>query len=251
MKSLNQLLKWGYFNHPILRALACKQRCMVCGYHYDSTPCCRHCYEQMPWNRNACQHCAEPLPQDLPATHYCGACHRFDSIHQVLAPLRFDFPVAPIVSRFKYQQQLTLSPLLSQLFLQWLGTQMTTSTLPDALVAVPVHHQRLCQRGFNQSLELAHSLGKALELPHLQLLSKIKVTEKQAGLSHGERQNNLKHSFSVDKNAQHWATHYPHIAIVDDVVTTGATTNLLAKLLKQQGFERVDVWAIARTAKQS
>lgn len=241
-----------YHLSDLKRFFQTQQRCMVCGFHVTHSNCCDHCLEQLPWNRNACHHCAEPLPHTS-ATAYCGACHRFDAIHQVWAPLRFEFPIAPMISRFKYQQQLALSPLLAQLFNHWLSSQPgKCHCLPDALVAVPIHHRRLSQRGFNQSAELARSLGKSLSLPYLgNLLNKTAATQKQAGLNYGERQKNLRHSFEAHKSAQHKAKQYPRIAIVDDVVTTGATTNLLAKLLKQQGFERVDVWAIARTAKQS
>ena len=117
------------------------------------------------------------------------------------------------------------------------------SNLPECIIPVPLHPQRLRVRGFNQALELARIIAKQLNIPlNYSLCQRDKSTPFQSGLSAKQRKQNLKNAFIVTKPHA-----YKHVAIFDDVVTTGTTVNELAKQLKNSGVETIEVWAIART----
>ncbi|HIF18607.1 MAG TPA: ComF family protein, partial [Cycloclasticus sp.] len=112
----------------------------------------------------------------------------------------------------------------------------------DALIAVPLHTQRLKERGFNQSEQIAQHIHKALDIPLLPHALKRNInTASQASLSADERRKNIKGAF--DYQIQ---TKFQRVAIIDDVVTTGSTANEIAKTLKKSGIKQVDIWAFAR-----
>ena len=116
--------------------------------------------------------------------------------------------------------------------------------MPECVIPIPLHTQRLRERGFNQSLEIAQLITKTLNIPlDYSLCKRNKATPFQSGLTAKQRKLNLKNAFSITKPHQ-----YKHVAIFDDVVTTGTTVNELAKQLKKSGVEIVEVWAITRTA---
>jgi ComF family protein len=107
---------------------------------------------------------------------------------------------------------------------------------------VPLHPNRYRQRGFNQSIEIARHVAKQLKIPlDLNSCVRIRDTDHQTGLSAKQRQSNLKQAFAVTKPLV-----YQHVTIIDDVITTGSTAAALATTLKNQGVNRVDVWACAR-----
>ena len=113
---------------------------------------------------------------------------------------------------------------------------------PEAILPVPLHWRKQWLRGYNQAQELARPISKQLSIPcNNRLLRRIRATKVQAGLSKLSRHSNLKNAFAVGEH------NYRHVAILDDVVTTGSTVTTLVKLLKKSGCERVDVWAICRT----
>ncbi|MEY4209858.1 MAG: hypothetical protein RLZ92_236 [Pseudomonadota bacterium] len=107
---------------------------------------------------------------------------------------------------------------------------------------MPLHPNRYRQRGFNQSIEIARHVAKHLNIRlDLNSCARIRDTDHQSGLKAKQRQTNLKQAFAVTKPLS-----YQHIAIIDDVITTGSTASALAASLKNQGINRVDVWACAR-----
>lgn len=115
--------------------------------------------------------------------------------------------------------------------------------LPQALLAVPLHTGRLRQRGCNQALELAKPLARAFGLPlPVQGLHRVRATLAQSELDAGARRRNVRGAFAVSRGAR-----LPdHVAVVDDVMTTGSTLAECARMLKRSGVQRVDVWALAR-----
>jgi ComF family protein len=114
---------------------------------------------------------------------------------------------------------------------------------PDALIAVPMHISRLRERGYNHSTLIAQHLSKTLKIPLLRhTLIKSKATTAQAKQSLQQRKKNLIGSFKVKK-----IIHAKNVAIVDDVVTTGSTADEIAKILKKNGVDYVQVWGIAHT----
>ena len=114
--------------------------------------------------------------------------------------------------------------------------------MPELLLPVPLHPKRLRERGFNQALEIARPLGRRFQIPvEARACRRIRATRPQSELALAERRGNLRGAFAV-----RGALTARHLAIVDDVVTTGATVSALARVLLRQGVQRVDVWAVAR-----
>jgi ComF family protein len=115
--------------------------------------------------------------------------------------------------------------------------------LPEVLVPVPLHRARLAERGYNQALEIARVLGQVLALPvDHGCCERILATLPQAGLDEGSRRRNIRGAFSARSHLG-----WRHLAILDDVVTTGSTVEELARVLYRAGAERIAVWAVART----
>lgn len=204
---------------------------------------CSACKQDLPIINQGCVCCG------LPITYQgrCGQCLKQPPYYQqIIVPYRYDFPIAPLITKFKYQQQWAMGHLLASLLAEYLQQQYING-LPkaDYLIAVPQAKQRLRERGFNQAEMLAKWLAKALTIPiQTNLITRTLDTPPQQQLSAKKRLHNLKNAFLVNPtiNLQNL-----HLAIVDDVVTTGATANTLAKLLHQAGAKRVDIYAIART----
>ena len=185
-------------------------------------------------------HCARPLAQ-AGGPVACGACQRstpgFDA---ATALLHYRPPADYLVQRFKFAGELALAPLLAGL----LATKIAArpARLPGLLVPVPLHPSRLRERGFNQATELARVLGRRLGLSvNHRLCQRIKRTEPQSTLPVKQRHDNLRNAFTVSGRPA-----AGHIAIVDDVMTSGHTAGELARVLKQAGARRVEVWVIAR-----
>jgi ComF family protein len=147
-----------------------------------------------------------------------------------------------MIQRFKFGGKLAVARLLGQLMDD--AIRDSAIDLPGMIIPVPLHGTRLRDRGFNQSRELARYVGKRLGIPlNIQSVSRFKATPPQMGLPAKDRRKNIRGAFAVNGTIE--AT---HVALVDDVVTTGATVGELARVLKLNGVERVDVWAVARTA---
>ncbi|MGL5973939.1 MAG: ComF family protein, partial [Aeromonas sobria] len=131
-----------------------------------------------------------------------------------------------------------LAPLLARL----LADHLDSSNPPEAIVPVPLHWWRKWRRGFNQAEEIAQTLGELTGIPcDNTLLQRIKATPQQTTLSAGQRRRNLRGAFSIQPHQ------YRHVALLDDVVTTGATAGQLARVLHESGITTVEVWAICRT----
>lgn len=213
--------------------------CVLCNqYHQDRIAICLPCLQLLSPIGPACYHCALPLPdKDFPVCGHC--CKKKPHFDQAIAAYHFEEPLRTLLHEFKYHEGLYLC--------SFLATLITTAIPPEALktqclLPVPLHRKRLQQRGFNQAAELVKQLGRQLKIPYdLSHCKKIINTAPQAGLNAAQRQRNLRHAFTVQPLP------YQHVTLVDDLLTTGSTVNELAKILKQQGVNRVDVWCCART----
>lgn len=184
-----------------------------------------------------CRHCALPLADAL--FPCCGRCLRekpcFDTVY---CAWRYLEPLQSILHAFKYRQALFWSGFLAERILDALPDTMT---LPECLVPVPLHRHRLRERGYNQSTLIAQKLAKMLSLPLVHNgCMRLRDTRPQAGTSAASRRVNLQNAFAARP------TTFQHIALIDDVLTTGSTASAVAAALKQQGVKRVDVWCCAR-----
>ena len=205
---------------------------------------CQGCYNDLPWNRWHCRRCALPLPFPA-ANHECGEClQRPPPFELTLAPMRYQFPVAAMIGRYKYQGQRAFArPLIAAL------AQLAGDTLlhqpelrPDVLIPAPMHPQRRRQRGFNQARDIAEQLSARLSIPLANnLVQRQRSVQAQRTLGRAQRLANLQGVFQATGVSP------PRIVIIDDVVTTGATARLLAQVLRQAGAHHVQIWALART----
>jgi len=207
----------------------------------DGLIICQPCIEDLPTNPINCPRCALPMARPLARDEICGQCLRKppDFDHAV-APLLYVAPVNRLISQLKYDRRLAAGKTFAKLIAQPLS--LRDAPLPDALIAVPLHRQRLRQRGYNQSLEIARPLARLINRPLLMdQVERHKLTQPQTGLNAPARRKNLRGAFAVRQQLAG-----RHLAIIDDVMTTGSTGKELAKTLKKAGAERVELWVVAR-----
>ncbi len=215
--------------------------CILCGSAgYHSRDLCHTCYTQLPRNTLCCYRCAEIMEPPATAPVLCGGClsrqPAFDETH---APFIHQGAIRHLINGLKFGAHYKNARLLGQL----LAEQLTQNAeLPELILPVPLHKTRYRQRGFNQAIEIARTVAKELQIP-LDLCSCIRHrnTGHQTGLTAKKRHKNLKNAFSIIK-----PIHARHVAIIDDVMTTGTTSHELAYALKKAGVNRVDIWVCAR-----
>lgn len=213
-------------------------RCLLCGAPgEDDMDLCRDCAAELPRNRSCCARCALPLA--MPA-ELCGRCQRrappWDAAWM---PFRYAWPLDRLETRFKFARNLAAGRVLVT---AWQREPMRVE-LPQLILPVPLHRHRLRQRGYNQALELARPLARSmgLALRH-DVLQRSRDTSAQTELDARSRRRNVRGAFAMLPDAD-----LPdHVAVLDDVMTTGATLAECARVLKKAGVPRVDVWALAR-----
>jgi ComF family protein len=192
-----------------------------------------------PQAEQSCPSCARPSARG----QLCGAClsepPHFD---RAIAAFAYRFPLDRLIQAFKFRADLTLTDFFVQAMVS--STRANPATLlPDLLVAIPIANQRLAERGFNQAALLADGIGQTMniEVAHRAVL-KVRETPPQSGLSREARKQNIRGAFACSS-----PLNGKRVAVIDDVMTTGATVSEAAKVLKRAGAEHVEVWVLART----
>lgn len=235
------------YDGPVYIWLKNKQSCLLCGEASDdATPICTACETELPWLGDQCQTCALPLPA---AGMTCGPCLKQPpAFERVVVPWTYGFPVDSLITRFKHSAKWPFGHLLAELLARFLLHRFDEDLdRPDTLVPVPLAIKRLRQRGFNQAAMLAGWLGTRLDIAcDEKLLLRVQDTSAQQLLKADARKKNLRNAFAL---APHATIKGRHLALVDDVLTTGATAQALARLLMDAGAARVDVYCLARTPK--
>lgn len=199
---------------------------------------CEPCARALPWLGHACARCALPLPGGT----LCPACLRRPPPQQAaFAALRYAAPADRLVGELKFGRRIAHARLLGALGARALVAAPGWQA-PAAFVPVPLHHVRLRTRGFDQALELARELGRRLGVPVWDGAARTRATTPQTDLPAAARRRNLRGAFAL-RQAPPGGT----LAVVDDVMTTGATVQELARTLLAGGAERVIVTVIART----
>ncbi|MEJ6655901.1 MAG: ComF family protein [Pseudomonas sp.] len=222
-------------------------RCLLClGSAAGIPEClCHGCLSDLPWLGSACRQCALPMP--FP-DQLCGQCqHNQPAFSHVVTPFRYTFPLDSLIPSFKYHQQLTYGRLLARLLHQAVAHhyQERQQTLPDLLIPMPLHRVRQAQRGYNQALELARPIARLLNLPlDRHSLVRQRPTAPQQGLDAPARRQNLQNAFAC-RHPERIAG--KHLALIDDVVTTGTTVNEASRILLDAGALSVSIWCVART----
>jgi ComF family protein len=211
--------------------------CVLCGALAQENLICGGCEADLPWHDGLqCPVCA--LPTGTGET--CGNCLKsppaFDATHALLA---YQFPINAVLQRYKYSSFLAVAHMMGELF----ARKQHGSPLPDFILPMPLHPSRLKERGFNQAVEIGRILGRRLDVPlDIQAAKRMRATPPQANLAFKERHRNVRGVFACEPRLTG-----RHIALLDDVMTTGASLNALAQAVKQAGAARVECWVVART----
>ena len=240
-------------NHPAWRSgLKSVRATALALLEWVAPPCCLLCRLEVEYRHGLCQGCWAKLPVNeihcercaLPMAHesLCGHCQRcppvFDS---VIAPLCYQDPIDQMLCALKYHQQLSFARTAAGLITD--TVRESGEPRPDLLVGVPMTHRAVRKRGLNQAVFLARLIGRQLGIPvKSTLIKKLRETDRQSTLNASKRQRNLKGAFHCKGSLED-----KHIALVDDILTTGATANEISKVLKAAGANRVDIWVCART----
>ncbi len=215
--------------------------CLLCAADgCDGRDLCAGCHADLARNSLCCPRCAVPLETASPA---CGAClKREPPFACAWAPFRYEHPLNLLEARFKFHGDLAAGRVLAELMID-AARALPLAAKPQALLCVPLHRDRLRERGYNQALELARPLARALQIAFDGCaLERSRSTVAQTGLDAVQRRRNLRDAFVLRAGT----TLPSHVAIVDDVMTTGATLRECAVVLRRAGVARVDAWALAR-----
>ena len=222
----------------ITTAALLPQDCFLCAASAGDSLLCPSCAASLPrLTAERCPLCALPTP----GANICGACLKhvphFDATQAVF---RYEFPLDRLIQSLKYAHRLASADFLGREL-----ARLPVPFRPDLILPVPLAPARLAERGFNQALELARPLarllGVSLEISHVH---RRRDTAPQASLPWKERKRNIRHAFECefDLNGK-------TVLVVDDVMTTGATLDELARTLKAHGAARVENYVLARALK--
>lgn len=219
-------------------------RCCFCEVHTTSAQdLCSECKLALPWIEDRCYKCGLYLTSGLDSID-CERCRELPSkFDRLCALFSYQPPITKLVMGLKFGKKLAYGRIMGELLAEQVVTQWYQNlTLPEAVIPVPLHDMRLRTRGFNQALELLWPLHKQIEIPVLlDACIRVRKTTAQSQLDKTRRKRNLKSAFQVVKPIP-----FEHIAVMDDVVTTGSTVNALTHVLKEAGVTTVDIWCICR-----
>jgi len=216
--------------------------CAVCGLRGEGgRDLCASCARSLPVIGHACGRCALPLASST--QRLCGRClARPPAYERAFIPYRYEAPMPRLIAGFKFRENLSLARLLGNLlgeFLESLGTLDA-----DCIVPLPLHPKRMRERGFNQAQLIAREVGLRLKLPlDTRCLERIVHRPPQHELAARERRSNMRKVFRANPGS----VRSRRIALLDDVVTTGATAEAASRALKAGGATGVVVIALART----
>jgi ComF family protein len=213
------------------------QDCMLCLASCGTRLLCHACTSSLPRIACSCRACGIPLEHDA----ICGEClsHPF-AFDAALSCFEYRFPLDRLVQRFKFSGDLAIGRWLA-----WQLADRVADARADLVVAPPLTRARLRQRGFNQALEIAKVVARRVGARcDIDGISRLRDTAPQAGLRRRERRANLRGAFRCNLNLDAL-----HVAVVDDVMTTGATLDAMASALKERGAARVSAWSVARTVR--
>ena len=222
--------------------LALPQRCVLCVAAAGTALLCDRCTAALPRLPEACPICALPCPGG--AT--CGACLAHPPHYAAtIAALVYAFPVDRLLQQLKYGGRLALADWAAAALAAVVASSLAGragTPLPDRVVALPLAAARQRERGFNQAREIALRVASAVALPLATPLLRVTGGPPQAALSWTERARNVRGAFAIEGDVRD-----ARIALVDDVMTTGATLAEAARTLKRAGAAQVDCWVVART----
>lgn len=210
--------------------------CVLCGVRSVGDVLCPGCRADLPWLPSThCPTCSLPTPSGTP----CAACLRQPPLFtHTRAAFLYAYPLDGLIQRFKYSHALHLAPLFASALVP-----QVADTSAHCIVPMPLHPARLTERGFNQAVEIARPLARQLGIPvHINAAQRIRDTPAQASLGHAERLKNMNSAFICNTQVAG-----QHVALLDDVMTTGASLDALARAVIHAGAISVEAWVVART----
>jgi len=213
--------------------------CVLCGCDAaGELDLCTSCQADLPRVLRPCPRCGLPLATE--AENECGACvTEPPAFTRTLAPFRYEDPVKHLIHALKFNQKLYVARVLGELMAEHCAQQ---GARPDLIIPVPLHTGRLRARGFNQALELARPVAARLRIPlNVRACVRTRGTAAQSDLPADQRAKNIKGAFKLSAPLR-----VRRVALIDDVMTTGATVDELARTLTANGVEDVQVWVCAR-----
>jgi len=218
---------------------ALPQQCALCAAPCGDLLVCAACHAGLPRIGSACPRCALPAP----GGSVCGAClARPPPFAAAFAAFAYGFPLDRLMQAFKYGGRLSHAEFFATALGERVAQRPAGTPWPDALVALPLAEARQRQRGFDQATEIARRLARLTGIAMATGLRRTRDTPMQAALPWKERAKNVRGAFAADPSVAGL-----RIAIVDDVMTTGATLDSAAKALLRAGALGVEAWAVART----
>ena len=211
------------------------QPCLLCGSFSHNGAWCEACDSTLPYLIVPhCPICALPTLNG----EVCGRCLKHaPQFNRTLAVFAYAFPLDKLVQALKFGERLMLVDGFANRLAQRVEIR------PDCIVAMPLHSSRLRERGFNQSQELARHVANNLNislLPHA--CQRVRDTPPQLALKWKERDKNMRNAFICTQDVSG-----KHVAVIDDVMTSGASLNEVSAALRQAGAREVSAWVIART----
>jgi ComF family protein len=232
------------------------QQCALCkGKTERGADICIACRNDLPLLSHTCAVCAELLPGVGDGSGMiCGECLVTPPPFQkTIAAFQYQHPVDYLITNLKFNGRLLYARLLGELLAECLyrhyfaiTKKIQMHTLPEVIIPMPLHSKRLQERGFNQALEIARPIAKRLGIKiDKHSMQRIKHTEAQMLLPAKERAINVRRAFA----ARDEALRYKHVAVLDDVITTGSTMREVCKVLRKAGVETIDVWCCAKRIK--
>ncbi|MBX2848254.1 MAG: ComF family protein [Acidiferrobacterales bacterium] len=235
-------MKFSAFKNTIGKTFdwALPKTCILCNKPVSQDcPVCEYCYPNLPCERSACIKCGTPFSAEL---DYCGRCIDDPPVFdRCFCAFEYKYPIDQQIKRFKYAERPELARDIALLLAKEIKNHQLER--PDLLIPVPMHISKLRNRGFNQALELTKYLSLLLKIPYKKsIIVKHLATTPQAQLALNQRKNNIKGCFSYKKT-----TTAKHVAIIDDVITTGSTMAEITKILKRNGVDYIQVWGVAHT----
>lgn len=224
----------------ILGQLLDPRLCPGCQNHLAHTQAfCPRCRQRLLSIANPCHLCGL---ENRSADPVCPAClYDPPRWQRMAAPLQYRGLARELLLRLKFSESLHLAnTLISSIHHNFIEANKP----PEVLLPAPLHKHRLFERGFNQADEIARILSSQLDIPlDDKILTRVRDTRAQAGLSANKREKNILKAFHCQQ------TSYRHVAVVDDIITTGSTANEITKTLHRSGVETVEIWGLARVVK--
>ena len=219
--------------------------CILCSEETKRTvDLCLDCEKNLSWLGHVCIHCAASLPLETNAM--CGACLKKPfPFYKTCIPFSYTGAIRKLISGLKFQQRLLYATILGNLLAEQIKLRYQNEHLPNLIIPVPLHTKRLRGRGFNQVMEIARPINKKLKISiDYKSCLRVRNTLAQSELPAGQRRTNVKNAFALQKQKN---LLNQHIALLDDVMTTGHTLTELSRILYDAGVKRIDVWCCART----